>query len=536
MKNVHAELVFTPSLVQSLLRGSKTKVIENNIRPTNTSLRSTRDSFKSKARHIWLEETIRHRKIRDIQNMMNRRQGILSLLAFVSILIAVAINELCVEGDYIPHLPSLSEEIALEQTAQNPRKCTKPLGEDAKLLQSLITAVILGLLLVQHSLRKKIASMQTSTSTATVRKDEFSSSPKIIRRLRLTLELLINFVHNLPFVHYDMAVKSDGTVIYYRLDSILAVATFVRFYHIFQWMHMKVVYRYFNLEVAYILRDYTIVEWIQNSWISVSLLAVKILIKRQAIAVICIFIGITVLSIGYMTRVAEGPAYTEHSVYLWDQLWIIYACVRGREERRVGYGTVVITDFGKFTVCMAMGMGPVAVAFVTATANQGIRLNNNENFMMSRADNNHLKLRVLTSAARVIQHWWRGIKAEAGGGAVGGAGGRLSRRLSLKREWKRVRQGELLYRELYNDMEMLRRGVRSCRPSAMCKENPRGAGQEAGTSMAPRKSASPRRTREQEEARNRLIREIEEVSKRLVRVDERLANLVRISERRRHDG
>lgn len=86
------------------------------------------------------------------------------------------------------------------------------------------------------------------------------------------------------------------------------------------------------------LRDQQTIKMVQQSLLSFRLLAVKVAIKRHPISIISFLTVCVILTITYFIRIAEGPAYQEHSTYLWDQMWVVYVTLTtvgwGRRRRR----------------------------------------------------------------------------------------------------------------------------------------------------------------------------------------------------------
>ena len=41
----------------------------------------------------------------------------------------------------------------------------------------------------------------------------------------------------------------------------------------------------------------------------------------------CVLLIQVITSVGYFLRVAEGPAHEMHSVYWWDQIWMVFVSI-----------------------------------------------------------------------------------------------------------------------------------------------------------------------------------------------------------------
>ena len=121
-----------------------------------------------------------------------------------------------------------------------------------------------------------------------------------------------------------------------------------------------------------------------------------------------------------------------------------------------------------------MSVGPIIVAFITASITQTLQLSEDEQFLLNKMDLNHLRCRVLESAARIIQLWWRRKRFVAFGSVE-------ERRISvsyLRRRrssvYSRTSKGlasfeeekDRLYRTFYLDIEALRRFHQSNLPLA----------------------------------------------------------------------
>ena len=205
---------------------------------------------------LMMTHTKEQRQIRELTAMLKSRQTLLAVLAVLSLFLGVMINELCVAGDYIDRPLTAEEEKYMDSLSKNPRKCNKPIADFLKLVQSLMTAVIMGLVIVQY----KLTTQKESSKESLLMKDRKQlaeggkGTPKAFNlsigsRLGLYLELVINDVHTVPFLNYDCPLEMSGTTVYYRLESILCALMLLRLYHAWRWVHMKVQFRYFNLEV-----------------------------------------------------------------------------------------------------------------------------------------------------------------------------------------------------------------------------------------------------------------------------------------------
>ena len=99
---------------------------------------------------------------------------------------------------------------------------------------------------------------------------------------------------------------------------------------------LKVNFHYFNIEESFVLRDHKTIRILQQSSISLTLLALKMAIQEKPLRMILTLILTLIFSISYFIRVAEGPAAQAHSVYWWDQIWYVFVSIT-----TTGYGDFV---------------------------------------------------------------------------------------------------------------------------------------------------------------------------------------------------
>ena len=107
-----------------------------------------------------------------------------------------------------------------------------------KIVQSLLTAILVGLIIVQHKLdlRSKNATLRSSIISAQAasgkgwdnNQDVAQYQSPLRTKLGLAIEVFISSIHTAPFVTYDYSTEMLGKRIYYRLDSILCGFMFLR--------------------------------------------------------------------------------------------------------------------------------------------------------------------------------------------------------------------------------------------------------------------------------------------------------------------
>ena len=68
---------------------------------------------------------------------------------------------------------------------------------------------------------------------------------------------------------------------------------------------------------------------------------------------------------------------------------------------------VPVTHIGRAACVVVMLFMPIIIAFITASTTKSLNLTPDEAVLMLGIDSNQLRVRFLSSAASLVQHWWR---------------------------------------------------------------------------------------------------------------------------------
>jgi hypothetical protein len=68
---------------------------------------------------------------------------------------------------------------------------------------------------------------------------------------------------------------------------------------------------------------------------------------------------------------------------------------------------VPVTHIGRAACVVVMLFMPIIIAFITASTTKSLNLTPDEAVLMLGIDSNHLRVRFLSCAACLVQHWWR---------------------------------------------------------------------------------------------------------------------------------
>jgi len=320
-------------------------------------------------------------------------------IALINLILAVCINELCTAGDYVAERPGV-----IEIGPGHPsRKCQSSLGEVLKYLSSAATLALLVLivrgfkLMVQHELVEAKAIYHHKSNSLAI---------PLIMKLRLVIELLVTAIHPAPMISaFDVAISMLGSTVHYRVESILCAASFFKIYHLITLARMGALFKYFAIEQSEVLRDQRTLKLLEDSKPKHKMLAFKVAIAKHPVQIIGTSFLFLILTVAYLFRISEGPAYQEHSVWFWDQVWFIVVTLT-----TTGFGDIVpFTHMGRFTSVVSMAIGPVVVAFLTASVTRALTLSEDEQHLIARMEVNRLQYQVLDSGVRIIQGWWRKV-------------------------------------------------------------------------------------------------------------------------------
>jgi len=126
------------------------KKIRESLRTSKT--RASKHEIQEAFAQVLTGNSQEQRLIRQIAAMMNHRQDIMAYISFGSILLGVLVNEICTSGDYKDKALDEFAEAELQEQLLQGRSCVTPLAQMIKMVQSLLTAVLVGLIIVQHKL------------------------------------------------------------------------------------------------------------------------------------------------------------------------------------------------------------------------------------------------------------------------------------------------------------------------------------------------------------------------------------------------
>ena len=200
------------------------------------------------------------RLIRKIAAMMTQRQDAMAYLSMVSIVLAVMINEMCAQSDYRSAAMNAAEEASFLATIEEGRSCNGSAETVMKVLQTLLTAVLTGLIVQQYRLgiRLKSVSLREYLMAGDKEQNQQARSeyrPTWREKIGVVLDLLLSSIHTPPFLAYDYSTEMLGRTIYYRAESILCGLMLLRLVHVWRAISLQVNFHYFNLEQSYLLRD-----------------------------------------------------------------------------------------------------------------------------------------------------------------------------------------------------------------------------------------------------------------------------------------
>ena len=72
---------------------------------------------------------------------------------------------------------------------------------------------------------------------------------------------------------------------------------------------------------SYMVGDHATIVMSQESATSHRTLAFKVAMTRNPGSIVLFVIFLLLGSMSYIMRIAEGPAYMPHSIYIWDQMY-----------------------------------------------------------------------------------------------------------------------------------------------------------------------------------------------------------------------
>jgi len=308
--------------VRESVRPSKGMTTRMSIQMKQGKRKPEKNEIKLAVAASMMSNNADQRVIRAIAAKIIFWRGIMAGIALFSMFVAVVINELCTAGEYRDRDENQHTE---EETQEKmpARPCANPaMGNGAKYLGSLCTAVLLSLILIQFHLTLRLKRAETHTLLVSSGASRQSRGWGLVSRrslLLLLLQLLATGMHTVPGIAKDFRLQYLGNVSVYRFESVLCIVTFVRVYHIWGWILARVHHSYFNLEVHHVLRDEATIRLLQSETLSLRMLALKLVVKQNPMTSVSLLVLSVMLLVTYIFRVAEGPARQPHSMYFFCQ-------------------------------------------------------------------------------------------------------------------------------------------------------------------------------------------------------------------------
>lgn len=371
-----------------------------------------------------IEEIHTEQKLLRTKNLARQRH--LALIGIVTIVLGVIVNEDCAARYYMGPCESLDENPvqeafdagALCYTPENDElirekmrelatePCKTSTGEGLKIAITILTFVYVVLNATQWRDRQRVGQLemrirdQLYLPKAHVHEDEIP----LRKYCLIILETLLHAIHPIPFVRsYWQFKMADGREVFYRFESLTVGVMFLRLYDAWRWLYLMAYLRFFDLKSSFLVKDQRTIEvmHLHHANVNARSFPLKVLIAKYPVRVISCVVGVLYLSVCYLMRMTEGPAYQPHSDDWWDQMWITIT------QGTTGYGgTEPRSQWGRFCAVLMMFIGPMTVSFVTATTTKNITLSQDENAMLQTLRRNNHKAKLMDAAVRLIQFWW----------------------------------------------------------------------------------------------------------------------------------
>ena len=167
---------------------------------------------------------------RSCEKSLYLQQRTISILAIVSLLVGVAINELCATGDYRNTIPPLEELLELEDPDRADRECMSPLELPLKMASSALGIFLVGLATIRFRTESRAEYLRTAVKSHSVTSekqvkgllDSLNNArvQSCWHYLFFVIQVVMLAIHPPPFLVMDFNVKSLGMKIFYRLESI----------------------------------------------------------------------------------------------------------------------------------------------------------------------------------------------------------------------------------------------------------------------------------------------------------------------------
>eukprot|EP00292_Cryptomonas_paramecium_P000482 CAMPEP_0113688144 /NCGR_PEP_ID=MMETSP0038_2-20120614/16352_1 /TAXON_ID=2898 /ORGANISM="Cryptomonas paramecium" /LENGTH=378 /DNA_ID=CAMNT_0000608885 /DNA_START=314 /DNA_END=1446 /DNA_ORIENTATION=- /assembly_acc=CAM_ASM_000170 len=221
-----------------------------------------------------------------------------------------------------------------------------------------------------------------------------------------SFEIFVCGIFAPPFYHKKVAMSIVGKMAIYNVESLLALCVLVRSYHFWR------LWKYWMFQ-TYLGRDSALVgeevrQLINKFVVSPSLLMVKISLHRQFLLTISVPSLLAMFAASYAIRIFEGPSSARHSVYYWDQMWLVtetfFAAPFGEY--------FPVTQLGRCVGTFCMIFGSILVSVITASFGRSVAISPQEQKILFVLEEDALRHKVLESATRIIQFWWRAKLAD----------------------------------------------------------------------------------------------------------------------------
>ena len=129
------------------------------------------------------------------------------------------------------------------------------------------------------------------------------------------------------------------------------------------------------------------VKLTQESSLFNTRLALKLAVCRNPVSTILSALSILLITQTYLLRLAEGPAYTPHSVYVWDAVWVVFS------QATTAYGAAPpATHIGRLAVVIATMCMPLVIATMTSLSTRALMLTPDEQARVSSRCHMHYSI------------------------------------------------------------------------------------------------------------------------------------------------
>jgi hypothetical protein len=162
------------------------------------------------------------RKYRQVEEQIDFCQLLIAAFAILTLVLAVAINELCSNPDYINNSADESSEFRewanLPKEDRIARTCPSVIGQIAKSLQMLVTLVLAAMVVLRTALEVQKRDFHAHMGRGMTSSNQWIASlmkMTVYEKGMLTLELAVVCVHITPLVLFDLESQvSPQTMIF----------------------------------------------------------------------------------------------------------------------------------------------------------------------------------------------------------------------------------------------------------------------------------------------------------------------------------